>query len=235
MKKLFLSLAFASATIGSAAAQGFTYGLKAGANYSNLWGKNAPNSNSYKIGFVGGLAANYAFNDFASVQIEALYSNKGYKVTEVEVNGPNGAKYKAEGSQTINYVDFPILAHINAGPVFFEAGPQIGIKTDSKIKSNFKVKDAAGNVVNEGSSEADQDAIIGFKRIDKKTGGIPSFDIGIVAGLGYNITPMLSFGVRYNAGLKTLVDSKNVEAGNEARVFNNAFQAQLGYMFGSKM
>lgn len=237
MKKILLATALVALTSAAASAQGFTYGLKAGANYANVWGKNAPESNGYKIGAVGGLAVNYAFNDLASLQIEALYSNKGYKVTDAKyfLTGADGQplKVKAEGQQTINYVDMPILVRISTGMLFFEAGPQVGLLVNSKLKSDYKVKnDATGDVITERNAEADQDAIIGYSKVSRTTGGIPSFDIGLVAGVGYNITPALTFGVRYNAGVKTLVDTKNTEAGNEPRIFNEAFQAQLGFMFG---
>ncbi len=239
MKKFFFALALAAATIGSATAQGLTYGIKAGANYANLWGKNKPDGSTYAFGFVGGLAVNYAINDLASLQVEGLFSQKGYKTTDTKyfVTGPDGLplKVKAEGSQVLNYVDIPILVKINTSALFFEFGPQIGLLVNSKIKSDYKVKnDATGDVLTQYSGDTDKDAIIGYSKVSNSTGGIPNFDIGLIAGVGYNITSGLSFGIRYNAGLKTLVDTKSTPAGDEPRLYNNAFQAQLGYMFGSK-
>ncbi len=232
MKKILFSLALVAATIGSAAAQGLTYGVKLGANYANVWGKNAQDSYKYKAGFIGGLAANYAFNDFASVQIEALYSNKGYTLEDTE-RTIDGVKTKFEGKFNINYIDVPILAKINAGPIFFELGPQAGIRTDSNRSSDFKVKDANGNTIAEASTDANSDVLPGFVKKDDKNGGIPRFDIGLIAGVGFNVTPAVSIGVRYNAGVKTLIDTKNVSASDETRIFNEAFQAQVGYMFGA--
>lgn len=234
MKKILLALALASATIGTAAAQGFSYGLKAGANYANVWGKDAPGGNGYKFGFVGGLAANYAINDLASIQIEALYSQKGFKTTDTNFEDAAGNKYKAEGSQNLDYLDIPLLVKIDAGPIFFELGPQAGILLTSKLSSDYKVKNAAGEDIIERSSSSDKDAIIGYNKMSKKEGAIPSFDIGGIVGVGFNPTDALSIGVRYNAGFKTLVDTKNTDAGAEPHIFNNAFQAQIGWMFGAK-
>lgn len=245
MKKVLFTLALAAATIGSAAAQGLTYGLKAGVNYANLWGKNKPDGSTYVTGLAAGVAINYAFNDFASLQVEGLFSQKGYKVedSKVRVKGnpaiPNDMSgdydVKVNASQVLQYIDIPVLVKINAGPIFFEGGPQVGLLVNSRLRGEYKVKRVSDDVIiaHDTYSLADN-AIIGYNKLDRKNGGIPTFDIGIIAGVGYNITPGLSFGVRYNAGLKTLVDSKSTSAGDEARLYNNAFQAQLGYMFGSK-
>ena len=231
MKKILLSLALVAGTIGSVAAQGLSYGVKLGANYANVWGKNAPDSYKYKAGMLGGVAINYAFNDLASVQIEALYSSKGFTLQDTEMT-VNGIKTKYEGKFNMNYIDVPILAKIDAGPIFFELGPQVGYLLSSNRSTDFKVKDASGNVLAESDSEKSASALPGYAKLNSKTGGIPGFDLGMVVGVGFNVTPNVSVGVRYNAGLKTLVDTKNTSAGDEQRIFNEAFQAQLGFMFG---
>jgi Outer membrane protein beta-barrel domain len=232
MKKTLLLLAVAASSIGSVAAQGLTYGVKLGANYANVWGKNAFDSYKYKAGFVGGLAANYAFNDLASLQVEALYSNKGFTLNDTEMT-INGVKTKYEGKMNMNYLDVPILVKINAGPIFFEAGPQAGYRINSNRSSDFKVKGADGNVISEASNQSASDVLPGYTKIDANNGGIPRFDIGLIVGVGFNFTPQASIGVRYNAGVKSLVDTKATKAGDEPRIFNEAFQAQVGYMFGS--
>lgn len=243
MKKILFSLALVAATVGSAAAQGLTYGLKAGVNYANLWGKNKPEGSTYVTGLAAGVALNYAFSDMVSLQIEGLYSQKGYKVEDSKVtvkgNPSNPAdvtgdyKVKVNASQVLQYVDIPLLVKINAGPIFFEGGPQIGLLINSRLRGESTVKRVSDGVqVDEKVYSLAANSIIGYSKLDRNTGGIPTFDIGIIAGVGYNIMPALSFGIRYNAGLKTLVDSKNTKAGDEQRLYNNAFQAQLGYMFG---
>ena len=235
MKKILCTLALAAATLGlstAASAQGLTYGLKAGANYANLWGKNQPSGSGYAFGFVGGVAVNYSFNDLASLQVEGLFSQKGYKVKDYSYEDAANNKYKAEGTQILNYVDIPVLVKINAGPIFFEAGPQVGLLINSRLRDDYKVKNAAGEDIIERTSTTDKNAIIGYNKVSRTTGGIPTFDIGVIAGVGFNVTQSLSLGIRYNAGLKTLVDTKSTEAGNEPRIYNNAFQAQVGYMFG---
>lgn len=235
VKKILFALAFVVGVGGTAAAQGLSYGVKVGANYANVWGKNALDGYKYKAGFLGGLAVNYAFNDFASLQVEALYSNKGFTLDDAEVNTTaNGVttKYKYEGKFNINYVDIPILAKIDAGPIFFELGPQAGIRTDSNFSTDTKMK-VGDDVVAESFTDNNSDVLPGYTKKDSKNGGIPRFDIGLVAGVGFDVAPGVSIGVRYNAGVKTLVDTKNVEAGDEPRIFNEAFQAQVGYMFGA--
>jgi hypothetical protein len=137
MKKVILSLALVAGISATANAQA-RIGLKAGASLTNITGADAGDSNS-KLGFHGGLVANFAFSDALSVQPEVLFSMKG-------AQDPDDSKNKLN----LNYIDVPVMLQYNADGLFFEAGPQLGILASAKstngtddvdVKEVFKTVD----------------------------------------------------------------------------------------------
>ncbi len=196
MKKVFLSLALSAGIASVASAQSASFGVKAGASLTSYTGKDV--GADYKFGFNGGLIANFGVNDAFSIQPELLYSMKGAK----EKDSSYDTKI------TTHYIDVPVLAHINAGGLFFELGPQIGFLVAAK---------ASGK--NNGVSVS----------ADVKS-SYNTVDFGYAAGLGYQMPAGPGIGLRYNGGFTDVV--KDNGSGNAAR--NSAFQLYLTYMFGGK-
>lgn len=226
-----LALVLLSAgTAPAARAQGLTYGVKAGVNYANLWGVNAQPSRGFRFGPQAGLTLRTPLARRYSLQFDLLYSQKGYRISSYKYTDEGGATFRARGTQVLNYVDLPMVVQANFGQFFVEAGPRVSYLINSRLRSDYKVTDASGNTVYRHTTSADKDALIGYAKIDSKTGGIPHFDVGLVAGAGYYLKPNLTVGVRYDAGVKSLVDTRKTPAGDEPRVFNHAFQVQVGYL-----
>ncbi|WP_460615145.1 porin family protein [Hymenobacter seoulensis] len=196
MKKLLLSALAVASLANVAAAQNVRFGVKAGASLTNLEGDNA-GLNGNKFGFHGGLLTNIGINDAFSVQPELLYSQKG-------------SKYTVNGNDVINrfnYVDLPVMFRVNAGGLFFEAGPQLGFLASAKRE-------------------------IGSTSVDIKD-GYNTIDFGYAAGLGYQLSSGPGIGLRYNGGL-TNIPQKNT-VGNvttQAKIHNTAFQLYLSYVLG---
>ncbi|WP_114781926.1 porin family protein [Botryobacter ruber] len=189
MKKAFLLLAVMLTTAIAAHAQ-VSIGVRAGANYAGFDGTSA-NENYDRIwGFHGGLTANFAVvEDFFSIQPEVLYSMKGGELkTDVD-------KWK------VNYIDIPVLGKINAGPLYFEAGPQLSIRAGGEV---------TGPVANPN------------KDIMKRT------SFGYAAGIGVAATAIgASIGVRFNGDISKLYD-KDITYGNFR---NSVFMLTLGFAF----
>lgn len=122
-----------------------------------------------------------------------------------------GAKFEGTGitSQTrFSYLDLPLLLRVKADGLFFEAGPQVGFLLGQKSETT----------------------ISGFGTItDTNTDGLRKFDVGYIAGVGYQLPQGLEFGVRYNGGISDLSDPS---VGSKTR--NSVFQFQVGYLFGGK-
>lgn len=128
MKKIFLviaTIAFISTnSIGQINKtdyrKNFQFGLKAGANYSNIYDSQGDKFDAEsKIGFAGGVFIAIPIGKFLGIQPEVLFSQKGYKQTGAFL----GSNY--ELTRTTNYIDIPLLLSIK--PVNFltiQVGPQ---------------------------------------------------------------------------------------------------------------
>lgn len=197
MKKIILSFALVTGAAVAANAQSASFGIKAGASLTNFTGKNVEGA-AYKFGFNGGLVANFGINDAFSIQPELLYSMKGAKVKDSAF----------DEKVTAHYIDVPVLAHINAGGLFFELGPQIGFLVAAR-----------------GSGSSNGNSISQDIKSDYNT-----VDFGYAAGLGYQMPAGPGIGLRYNGGFTDVV--KDNSGGNAVR--NSAFQLYLTYMFGGK-
>jgi len=112
-----------------------------------------------------------------------------------------GAKWDKNGDDRTSstYLQLPVLASYRFKPgLFVEAGPQFGFllsATDHYDSESHNVKEY-----------------------------VKKFDAGLAVGAGYAITPQLSTGLRYNAGLvKWYKDERNA-----------VFQVGLSYLLGNK-
>lgn len=120
MKKLPLIL-LAGFSFATAHAQ-LAFGLKAGANISNVTGSDATGTSAL-IGFNAGAYLKIPLPHGLSIQPELVYSGQGFKETS------DGVKT----TQHINYLNIPVLVKYSIGGVFLETGPQAGILVSAKV------------------------------------------------------------------------------------------------------
>ncbi|QNH62768.1 porin family protein [Hymenobacter sediminicola] len=203
MKKLILTLALAAGAASFSHAQGVKLGVKVGASYASISGDDTEDA-KYKLGFNGGLTANFGFSDLLSFQPELLYSQKGFQYEEDDLD--------LKAKQTYHYVDVPLLLRINADGPFFELGPQVGVLLGQKSKVTVDGEEV------DSDSDSDLD---GYNRVD----------FGYIAGVGYQLESGLSVGVRYNGGIGNIFENED-GSGDDSKVRNSVFQLQLGYVFG---
>src|SRR5512143_4039983 len=100
--KRFLVVLSAVAMVAFAAqanAAGMYGGVKAGVNFADLGGSDAPDNTSMSPGFMGGLFVGKNVNDQFGFRVEGLYTMKGAKADSANVT----VKTK------LNYIEFPIL------------------------------------------------------------------------------------------------------------------------------
>ncbi|MFD1468040.1 outer membrane beta-barrel protein [Hymenobacter caeli] len=97
------------------------FGLKGGYALSQIYGNGTgalPGAQSHQS-FLVGAYGQYGFNAFASVQVELLYSRKGYRTTL-----GNASAYNTR----LDYLDLPILFVGNLTPnLSFHLGPQVSL------------------------------------------------------------------------------------------------------------
>ncbi len=191
-------------------------GVKLGANLSNLAGDLQDEDNfQNKLGFVGGLTYNIPLSsdNFVSIQPELLFSQKGYKRADYTVSNPTtGQQIRYEGKVNYSYLDLPVLFKINAGPVFFEAGPQFSYLLG--IKDNTEATDVATGVDFESYQTVNKDALA-------------EFEVGYAAGVGVQIPMGLTLNIRYNGSVSALAKDDNGDELANAR--NSVYQATIGF------
>jgi hypothetical protein len=151
---------------GTSYSQGF--GFKAGYNLSNLGGltnqanvKDAKSLSGYHAGLFGQVKI-----AIITLQLDAVYSTQGATVIDAS---------NAETKYENNYVNLPLVAKVNLGPIFVLGGLQYGILTSSKING---VKDDNG---------------VFFEKSD----------LAIPLGVGINIKKVTVEG-RYNLGISNV-------------------------------
>jgi len=101
-----------------------TFGLKAGANYSNY--TNADFATDGIVGFHAGALVNFRFSDSWSVQEEFLFSTQGAKMKD-DVFG--------KGNLNVYYLTVPFLIKYKTPfGLYFEAGPQTGLRVKQDLE-----------------------------------------------------------------------------------------------------
>lgn len=212
MKKLLFVFVFALASISFAQAQSF--GIRGGANISNLSGDLRDEDRfENKVGFHAGATLNFGIvDDFFSIQPELLYSVKGFKNSDEEFT-LLGQTRRREGKVNYNYLDLPVLAKIKAGPLYFEAGPQasylLSVNNETKTYVNGTLQSST--------------------RDEKSKEGLAEFEMGYAAGIGLAAGNGISLGVRYNGSFSDFVDEDVNFEGDLTNARHSTFMVTLGF------
>ena len=207
MHKIVLSLALLAGLAQNAQAQHSRIGFKAGVALANFVGADVSSTSSTKTGFCGGLLFDLGINDRLSIQPELLYSMKGVKD---ELRGSGGT---VSGSQTLHYVDVPILLKLRVASLFLEAGPQAGVLV------------AATQTISQGSAS---------NSIDDKS-AFNGVDLGYALGLGLQAHNGLLLGLRYNGGFSNVAKPLTQYGSSiQAQARNSVFQLYAGILLPGK-
>ena len=210
MKKLLI-IAIVVFTAGAVNAQsssnpdGVKFGIKAGANFSNIIKTDDSNFNTeFKPGFNAGLTMEIPVVNRLAFAPELMFSQKGYKQTGSFLD------VATEYSVTTNFIEIPILAKINATDKFsFVIGPQVSFLSSTTVKF----------------TSGDQST---QNRVKETNDNLKKRLVGGVAGFGYDFTKALSLNGRYALDLQ-----KNNENGTSGTPVykNQVFQLGLGFKF----
>jgi hypothetical protein len=182
----------------------FHIGLKAGANYSNVYDEQGEYFRAdYKFGFAGGLFMNIHLGKIAGFHPEILFSQKGFKAEGSLL----GANYGL--TRTTNFIDIPLMLAIKPTPgLTIVGGPQFSYL----MKRTDVFRSSLGTV--EQIQEFENDNI--RKNI-----------LGVVAGLDVNFN-VLVLGARAGWDLT----QNNGDGTSQTPRYKNAWlQATLGYRF----
>jgi hypothetical protein len=178
-----------------AAAAHAQLGVKAGINAAVLDGENlGSTSTRYKTYYHAGVLYEMKVLGPVSIQPELLYSLQGSSIRTAIGN------YDAR----LHYLNMPVLAKVTVGPVFVEAGPQLGFL-----------------VANDEANRTGGAAGYRFRRTD----------FTLAAGGGLKLGNLL-LGARFNAGLDNVNNPRDITNLNDPRFKNRVLQAYVAYQFG---
>lgn len=222
MKKLLLSASAAllvAAAAPAAHAQGVRFGVKAGANLSNLSG-DLVNQDQYKnrFGFQGGIMVNFGLGDIISIQPEVLYSQKGFKYADEQITVLNNT-FRNTGNVRYDYIDVPVLVRVRAAGIFFEVGPQYSYLMN--VSTNREQTLNGNNVGNAGTGTSNLD-------------NVRRNELGYVGGLGYQASNGVMLGVRYTGAFSDFAKNNNYSNDEFRNARNSTFQAYVGVLLGGK-
>lgn len=204
-------------------------GLKAGGNFSNVMSKNdvstsgTTDKHTFSPGFHAGAFGELHVADIVSLQLEAVYSQKGFKqkytATSTFVNMSQEVKY------TFSYIDVPLLVNIHFGEMgsYIGFGPQLsfltGVKWDGEQTNTF-TNLAPAPLTNTSST---------FETSGKDKTGFSKTDFGFVLGTGSKWDSGIEYCIRAGYGLTNVNDPST--STSDAVWHNLVFSISIGYGF----
>lgn len=248
MKKLnvLLSLLILVGIAFSAKAQ-VEFGIKAGANFSNISqdfkDSDFEMTTKIKPGFHLGVIADVPFSDNFSFQPGLLYSSKGYNL-DIEKSMenilgeplPDGASIDGYFRGTFNYIEVPLNFAFKANDFQIFAGPYVALGLSGKQKYDFTIKYM-------GFSSSDDDEMklkpvfgeVKAEDLDDDEDAFTALDYGINAGVGYKVGPVL-IQAGYSLGLGNMTplyegDSDSDRA--DYKISNRVITLSASFFFGN--
>lgn len=182
MRKIALLIALTIFGLTQANAQNF--GFKGGYNYSSFNGDVAKDNTLKGLsGFYVGALLELPLGDVISIQPEVIYSRQGAVWEQKDILGEFKKDLK------LDYLNIPVMAKVNLGPLFLQGGVQFGFLVG---KPEVSYTRGAQRV----TEKVDKDAYA-------------SFDFGVGAGLGVNLSQHFFVEARYTHSLTNALDPNN--------------------------
>lgn len=215
MKKLIITLA--ALVVATGAFAQLNFGVKVGGNLSTISGMTAEDadtniniggtnlastdaSQSMKLGLNLGVFAEYKVVPMLGVQVEVNYSTQGVNqklVSSTDLFGGGSSTINTSWSST--YFNIPILAKAHFANIAAYVGPQFGFATSFASASTI--------TTNSKTTEYEPENVEGYS----------NFDMSIVVGAQYKLTPNIGVDARYNIGLTNVFPTVKNEEGTVTR------------------
>ena len=213
MKKIALLIIMAVCGLSQVRSQDF--GVKAGYNYSTFSGETSSISTIEGLSgfYIGGLV-DLPISDVLSIQPELIFSRQGVALRQ-EIKG-FGFNFSINNADIrLDYLNIPVMAKVNLGPLFLQGGVQFGFLV-SKPKVNRLPNTSL------------------FTLLDKDS--YNSFDFGVGVGLGFNFNRRFFAEARYTHSLTNVFDPndnlfKTSLISNDNNFKNTVLSIGLGMKF----
>ncbi len=188
MKKIVVLMMIISfVLIGTVSAQGMGFGVKGGVNMAKWTGEDVKEltdnglDQKYLMGFAAGGFVTLPLGNTIAIRPEFLFSQNGAKFEGSDEG------YEATMSMHMNWLNIPVLAVFNVGPVGVFAGPYFDLFLSGKEKIE----------VSYGGETYDEEEDI--EREDIKT-----LNYGVVFGAAFGVTNNIDVELRYSQGLNSM-------------------------------
>lgn len=182
MRKIALLIALTIFGLTQANAQNF--GFKGGYNYSSFNGDVAKDNTLKGLsGFYVGALLELPLGDVISLQPEVIYSRQGAAWEQKNILGEFKKDLK------LDYLNIPVMAKVNLGPLFLQGGVQFGF------------------LVGKPETSSTVNGLRVTEQVEKDA--YASFDFGVGAGLGVNLSQHFFVEARYTHSLTNALDPNN--------------------------
>jgi hypothetical protein len=212
MKKIAFLIIIAVCGFSQVRAQNF--GVKAGYNYSTLSGETSSISTIEGLSgfYIGGLVE-LPISNMLSIQPELIFSRQGVDLRQ----GLKNFSIRTDTSEIrLDYLNIPVMAKVNLGPIFLEGGVQFGFLVNKPKVDSYIANVYLRNLLDKDSYN--------------------SFDFGVGAGLGVKLNQHFFVETRYTYSLTNVFDpndkhfkSSLISDGDNFK--NSVFSIGLGMKF----
>ena len=212
MKKIAFLIIIAVCGLSQVHAQNF--GVKAGYNYSTFSGETSSISTIEGLSgfYIGGLVE-LPISNMLSIQPELIFSRQGVDLRQ----GLKNFSIRTDTSEIrLDYLNIPVMAKVNFGPIFLEGGVQFGFLVNKPKVDSYIANVYLRNLLDKDSYN--------------------SFDFGVGAGLGVKLNQHFFVETRYTYSLTNVFDpndkhfkSSLISDGDNFK--NSVFSIGLGMKF----
>ena len=212
MKKIAFLIIIAVCGFSQVRAQNF--GVKAGYNYSTLSGETSSISTIEGLSgfYIGGLVE-LPISNMLSIRPELIFSRQGVDLRQ----GLKNLSIRTDTSEIrLDYLNIPVMAKVNLGPIFLEGGVQFGFLVNKPKVDSYIANVYLRNLLDKDSYN--------------------SFDFGVGAGLGVKLNQRFFVETRYTYSLTNVFEpndkhfkSSLISDGDNFK--NSVFSIGLGMKF----
>ena len=187
MRKIVLLIIMA--VCGLSQVRGQDFGVKAGYNYSTFSGETSSLSTIEGLSgfYIGGLVE-LPISNVLSIQPELIFSRQGV-AWKRELKGFGMSVNINNADIRLDYLNIPVMAKVNLGPLFLQGGVQFGF------------------LVGKPETSSTVNGLRVTEQVDKDA--YASFDFGVGAGLGVNLSQHFFVEARYTHSLTNALDPNN--------------------------
>ena len=184
MRKIALLIIMTVCGLSQVHAQDF--GVKAGYNYSTFSGETSSISTIEGLSgfYIGGLV-DLPISDVLSIQPELIFSRQGVALRQ-EIKGFGFNVSINNADIRLDYLNIPVMAKVNLGPLFLQGGVQFGFLVGKPELGRYITNVRVGTLLDKDSYN--------------------SFDFGVGAGLGFNFNRRFFAEARYTHSLTNVFD-----------------------------